>query len=95
MLLLAAGQKIDRRFIKYVEYDVEPSVPDYVKHNYTKLNLKHTCRKFIRNPLLEKNPNINLFAKADQLRLPRSLASYLVHNFSLNGEICDYDCEFW
>ena len=71
MLLLAAGQKIDRRFIKYVENDVELSVPDYVKHNNTKLKLKHACRKFIRKHLIEKDPNVNLFMRVDQLGLPR------------------------
>ena len=93
MLLLAAGQKLDR--VKYVDCDLNLSVPNYVKHGNTKQSLKHACRKSIRKYLLEIDPYLNLFVRIDKLGLRESLASYIVHNFSLDIECCEYDCDFW
>ena len=47
-------------------------------------SLKHSCRKFIRKYLNDKDLPVNLFVKIPQLGLPRLLASYLLYNCSLN-----------
>ena len=47
-------------------------------------SLKHSCRKFIRKYLNDKDLPVNLFIKIPQLGLPRPLALYLLYNCSLN-----------
>ena len=47
-------------------------------------SLKHSCRKFIRKYLNDKDLPVNLFVKIPKLGLPRLLASYLLYNCSLN-----------
>ena len=49
-------------------------------------SLMHSCRKFIRQYLNDKDLPVNLFIKIPQLGLPPSLTSYLLYNCSLTSQ---------
>ena len=63
---------------------------DFVRKNDKPLCLRHMCRRTIRNYLMELK-RVNLFFKVYQLDLPRSLASFLVYDMSLDYDDNDHD----
>ena len=73
MLLYAAGETI-------ILKNDEIQVPDYLKLEHLKLNLKHLCRETIRKHLLDTDPHQQMFGRIPQLGLPSLLNSYLLYN---------------
>ena len=59
-------------------------IPDYVKQEDEERRLKHLCRVRIRNHLLELDSHENLFLRVLQLGLPKSLASYLLYDVTVD-----------
>ena len=98
-LLLAAGEHLEVEQIKDVIYNPEGEIllfiPDGVKQRRRGMAMKTTCRRRIRNHLLELDPHRNLFLRVEQLPLPENLTSYLVQNVSLDTELWEWDWDFW
>ena len=98
-LLLAAGEQLEVEQIKDVGYNPEGEIllftPDAVKWRRREMALKTACRRRIRNHLLDLDSNRNLFLRVEQLPLAENLASYLVHNVSLDTELWERDWDFW
>ena len=59
-------------------------IPDYEKQEDEERRLKHLCRVRIRNHLLELDPHENLFVRVPQLGFPKSLASYLLYDVTVD-----------
>ena len=74
LLLLAAGEKPE------VKTEVEPEV---------ELNLKHLCRKAIREHLLDLDLHGNLFQRIPKLGLPSIINDYLLYNQTLDDDSQD------
>ena len=66
-------------------------IPDYVKQEDGERHLKHLCRVRIRNHLIELDPHLNLFMRVPELRLTKSLASYLLFDVTVDDANNDND----
>ena len=77
ILLLAAGEKLER-------FRGE-DIPETLKFEKERLQLKHMCKDSIRKHLLDIDPHANLFGRVPQLPLPSALKSYLLYNMSLDS----------
>ena len=75
MLLYAAGETLDGT--------EEEKIPEMLKFEDEKLELKHICREAIRKHLLKLDLHSNLFSRIPELRLPSALTKYLLYNSSL------------
>ena len=86
MLLYAAGETLEGS-------DMD-KIPEELKFQEEKLQLKHTCREAIRKHLLKLDPHRHLFGRIPRLGLPSSMTDYLLFNMSLDdddGEGDDYE----
>ena len=103
-LLLKSGLRINTRDMSFISDKVvkefhaagvtsirHNQIPDYVKQEDEKRHLKHLCRVRIRNHLLELDPHQNLFLRVPQLGLPKSLASYLLYDVTVDDVSDDSD----
>ena len=79
-LMLAAGES-DRFGDRFAVLMLVPG----------EINLKQLCREAIRKHLLDLDPQEHLFDRVPRLGLPRSLASYLLYNMSLDESDDDDD----
>lgn len=77
-LLFAAGEKL--------YHTTGENVPDLVKYEHQLLDLKHLCRKSIRNHLLAINPNEHLFHRVTKIKLPKIMINYLLYNITLDRD---------
>ena len=75
MLLYAAGETL--------EGTEEQKIPEELKFEEEKLQLKHICRMAIREHLLKLDPHQHLFGRIPKLGLPSALNRYLLFNISL------------
>ena len=64
----------------------EEDIPEVLKFEEEKLELKHICREAIRKHLLKLDRHSNLFGRIPQLGLPSILTEYLLLNQSLDDE---------
>ena len=80
-LLFAAGETLDG--IPGEE------IPDNLKFDDVKLNLKHMCREAIRKHLLKLDSHTHLFGRVPRLELPSLLTEYLVYDMSLDDDVDD------
>ena len=78
MLLYAAGETLDGT--------EEDKIPEELKFEEEKLELKHICREAIRKHLLKRDPPQHLFGRIPRLCLPKVLNHYLLFNESLNDD---------
>ena len=76
LLLYAAGEKLDGD--TYAE-----KLPDCLKFNVLRCNLKHLCREAIRKHLLHLDPHTHLFGRIPHLGLPSSLMKFLFYDVCL------------
>ena len=103
-LLLQAGLRINTRDMSFISDKVvkefysagvtsisDKQIPHYVKQEDKKRHLKHLCRVRIRNHLLELDPHENLFLRVPGLGLPKSLASYLLYDITMDEMHDDSD----
>ena len=72
-LLYAAGEKLDK-------------IPEEIKFEEEKLQLKHICRETIRKHLLKLDLHSNLFGRIPELGLPSIMTEYLLFNQSLDND---------
>ena len=91
MLLLAAGEKIDRRTTEadlrvYCQDDRKTQVLEYLWQENTELSLKHLCRQAIRNHLLDLDPHQHLFGRVPRLGLPAPETEYMLFDVTLDVE---------
>ena len=77
-LLYAAGE-----ILKNVPKD---KIPDCLKFEDCKLQLKHICREAIRKHLLELDPHQRLFGRIPKLELSELLNRYLLFNETLDDD---------
>ena len=61
-------------------------VPEYLLFKDLKPCLSHLCREVIRKHLLKLDLHTNLFVRAPQLGLPKSLTSYILYDQSLEDD---------
>ena len=80
-LLFAAGETLDGI--------PDEEIPDYLRFNDVKLNLKQMCRETIRKHLLHLDPHTHLFGRVPRLKLPSLLTEYLVYDMSLDDDVDD------
>ena len=59
-------------------------LPEDLKFEDEKLQLKHICREAIRKHLLELDPHRHLFGRISKLGLPKRITEYLLFNEFLN-----------
>ena len=85
MLLYAAGETLDGT--------EEDKIPEELKFEEEKLQLKHICREAIRKHLLKLDSHSNLFSRIPELGLPSILTEYLLCNQSLDEEEQKMDVE--
>ena len=78
MLLYAAGETLDGT--------EEDKIPQELKFEEEKLELKHICREVIRKHLLKLDPHQHLFSRIPLLGLPSALNKYLLFNQSLDDD---------
>ena len=78
MLLYAAGETLDGT--------AEDKIPEELKFEEEKLELKHICREAIRKHLLKLDPHQHLFSRIPQLGLPSIVSEYLLFNQSLDDD---------
>ena len=57
---------------------------NYLQQELTDISLKHFCRQAIRNHMLKLNSRMNLFVRVPKIGLPRSLASYVLFDLSID-----------
>ena len=76
LLLFAAGETLDGT--------PDAEIPDCLRFDDVKLELKHICREAIRKRLLSLDPHTHLFSRVPRLGLPASLTSYLLYNCTLD-----------
>ena len=76
LLLCAAGETLDGT--------EEEKIPEELKFEEEKFQLKHMCRMAIRGHLLSLDPHSNLFGRIPKLALPKALNRYLLFNMSLD-----------
>ena len=79
LLLYAAGETLGR------PTDAE-KLPECLRFESLKFNLKHLCREAIRKHLLSLDPHTHLFDRIPQLGLPSSLAKFLLYDVTLQYE---------
>ena len=79
--LFAAGETLDGI--------PDEEIPDCLKFNDVKLELKHICREAIRKHLLKLDPHTHLFGRVPRLGLPSLLTEYLLYNMSFDDDIDD------
>ena len=82
-LLYAAGETLDGT--------EEEKIPEVLKFEDEKLELKHICREAIRKHLLKLDPHQHLFGRVPRLGLPSILTEYLLFNQSLETSDSDDD----
>ena len=85
-LLYAAGETLD--------YVREHVIPDCLRFEDSKLQLKHICRETIRKHLLDLDLRHHLFGRIPKLGLPSALNRYLLFNESLDDDKSLDDDEF-
>ena len=61
-------------------------IPEVLKFQEEKLELKHICREAIRKHLLKLDLHSNLFVRVPQLGLPSIVTEYLLFNQSLDDD---------
>ena len=83
MLLYAAGETL--------EGTEEDNIPEVLKFEDEKLELKHMCRETIRKHLQKLDPHHHLFGRVPRLGLPNALTRYLLFEQSLDGDDDDDD----
>ena len=83
MLLYAAGETL--------EGTEEDRIPEVLKFEEEKLELKHICREAIRKHLLKLDLHSSLFGRIPKLGLPSALSRYLLFNLSLDEKEDDDD----
>ena len=89
------GDKVFEEFYAAGATSMRPDqIPDYVKQQDEERHLKHLCRVRIRNHLLELDPHENLFVRVPELRLPKSLTSYLLFDVTVDDLSDDSDNDF-
>ena len=76
LLLYAAGETLGG------PTDAE-KLPDCLKFESLRFNLKHLCREAIRKHLLSLDPHTHLFDRIPQLGLPSLLSEFLLYNVRL------------
>ena len=76
MLLYAAGETLDGTG--------EEKIPEVLKFEEEKFQLKHMCRMAIRGHMLGLDSHMNLFVRVPKLALPKALNRYLLFNMSLD-----------
>ena len=64
---------------------VQITLPDYLKQDNEKFNLKHLCRMTIRKHLLDLDPHSHLFYRVIKLGLPYIITEYLLFNMSIEN----------
>ena len=69
----------------------DSQMPPYVKEEDEERRLKHLCRVGIRNHLLQLDPHENLFVRVPRLGLPKSLATYLLYDVTVDDVNDDND----
>ena len=77
-LLYAAGETL--------EGTEEDKIPEELKFEDEKLQLKHICREAIRKHLLKLDPHQHLFGRIPELGLPSALSKYLLFNLSFDTD---------
>ena len=77
MLLYAAGETLDGTYVD--------KIPEELKFEDEKVELKQICREAIRKHLLKLDPHQHLFSRIPQLGLP-FLTEYLLFNQSLDDD---------
>ena len=77
-LLYAAGETLDGT--------EEYLIPEELKFEDEKLELKHICREIIRKHLLKLDPHQHLFSRIPRLGLPSIVTEYLLFNQSLDDD---------
>ena len=83
MFLYAAGETIDGA--------EEEKIPEELKFEEEKLELKHMCRMSIREHLLKLDLHSNLFGRVPRLGLPSVETEYLLFNQSLDDDTDNSD----
>ena len=85
MLLYAAGETLEGADVNI------DKIPEQLKFEEEKLQLKHICREAIRKHLLKMDPHQHLFGRIPRLGLPSSMTDYLLFEMSLDND--DNDAE--
>ena len=85
-LLYAAGETL--------ENVPEDEIPDCLKFEDSKLQLKHICREAIRKHLLDLDLHQHLFGRIPKLGLPSALNRCLLFNETLDDDKSLDDDEF-
>ena len=65
----------------------DEDIPQILKFEKERLQLKHMCRDRIRKHLIILDPNENLFGRIPELGLPSVLTEYLLYNMSLEYDV--------
>ena len=93
-LLLAAGETLGhsttvrKRDFRHASPPVK--VPEYLqKLGWEEGSLRSQCRETIRKHLIQVNPHVSLFKRANKLGLPPLLGNYLVYDISLDDKYED------
>ena len=81
--LYAAGETLEGTDVK--------KIPEELKFEEEKLQLKHVCREAIRKHLLKLDPHQHLFGRIPELGLPSIVTEYLLFNQSLDDDDSDDD----
>ena len=61
-------------------------IPEVLKFEDEKLDLKHICREAIRKHLLKLDPHQHLFGRVPRLGLSEAVNQYLLFNTNLDDE---------
>ena len=86
LILYAAGETIET-----LEGTGVDELPEELKFEDEKLQLKHICREAIRKHLLKLDPHQHLFSRIPRLELPSVVTEYLLFNVSLETRDADDD----
>ena len=94
-LLLAAGETlgssttVQKRDFRHASPPVK--VPEYLqKFGWEEGSLRSQCREAIRKHLIQINPRVSLFQRANKLGLPTLLGNYLLYHTSLDDKYEDH-----
>ena len=85
LLLFAAGETLDGI--------TDEEIPDCLRFNDIKLNLKHICREAMRKHLLNLDPHTHLFGRVPRLELPSLMTEYLLYNQTLDDDVNSEDTD--
>ena len=77
----AAGE--DYLYFNNFAPEIERSMPSEIRDFHQDSTLQNLARKFIRNYLKVRYPNVNLFRVVPNVGLPKLLQGYLLFNQSL------------